>query len=403
MDLFHELSPAAQKSLLEGPAMPPPSGVVSNFSNPAKPYAPGWVIMIMCSILSTVAVVLRMYSKIVCAKRVAIEDYLAIAAIGLYGALQYFVMSFAIYPGYFVHTWDVRLKAVSGIFFKLTFSSTIYRIITMLLKATILLDLRRIFSPRGQRNAFFWTCEILLWTNVLWTIVITFLSVFGCQPRERLWNPLLPEKCMDIDALNVASGTINLAIDLCIFLLPQRVIWRLKLSKRKKFGVSATFAIAIFACIAAAFRLAYAIPFVSNGDVFYNSAYTYLWVQVEATSGFLITGIPALPKIVKNSPALNKFFSRFRNWSGWSVDRIKTESARGLPSWYKPETRRNPRREPGWSDVETTGNQSVAEMIVGSVRHNGHERYKTGACFYDEGAHGISQAHLRGNDDHGGV
>lgn len=116
----------------------------------------------------------------------------------------------------------------------------------MLIKTAILLDLLRLFSPRGQRSWFFWACHILIWVNVLFYTIGIFFVIFGCHPREKLWNKLLPGgHCVNVSALTVASGAINLPSDVCILLLPQTAIRRLNLSTRKKIGISAIFAVAI--------------------------------------------------------------------------------------------------------------------------------------------------------------
>lgn len=115
----------------------------------------------------------------------------------------------------------------------------------MLLKAAILTDLLRIFNPRGQRNLFFWACHTLLWVNVVFYTICTFLEIYGCQPREKTWNPLIPGgRCINMHTLTLASGAINFPSDLCILLLPLRTIWGLHLSRRRKIGTSAVFAIA---------------------------------------------------------------------------------------------------------------------------------------------------------------
>lgn len=116
----------------------------------------------------------------------------------------------------------------------------------MLLKVAILVDLLRIFSPRGQRNLFFWTSHILLWANIVFYTTCTFLEVFSCQPREKRWNKLMPGgHCINVYALTVTVGSINFASDICILLLPQSIIWRLTMATPKKIGISAIFAVAI--------------------------------------------------------------------------------------------------------------------------------------------------------------
>ena len=85
-----------------------------------------------------------------------------------------------------------------------------------------------------------------MWVNIAFYSTTTFLEIFGCTPREKAWNPLLPGgHCINKHALVVASSAINLPSDIVIFFLPQRAIWGLHLSKRKRLGMSAVFAIAL--------------------------------------------------------------------------------------------------------------------------------------------------------------
>src|SRR5262245_62007108 len=112
----------------------------------------------------------------------------------------------------------------------------------MLLKAAILLEWIRLFVPLGQRNAFFWTCHAVMWVNFIFYTACTFLELFGCRPREKLWNRLMPEgKCINMNILVLASSAVNLPSDIIVLLLPQRRIWTLNLSPRKRLGISALY------------------------------------------------------------------------------------------------------------------------------------------------------------------
>ena len=63
-----------QRSLLEGPALKPPPGVIPNFVDPPNQTSLGYGILFMCAGLSTLAVVIRLYSKAFCTKKLDIED-----------------------------------------------------------------------------------------------------------------------------------------------------------------------------------------------------------------------------------------------------------------------------------------------------------------------------------------
>jgi hypothetical protein len=123
--------------------------------------------------------------------------------------------------------------------------STVYGIVIMLLKAGILLHWTHIFVPTGFRNAFWWTCHITLWINVLFYTICTFIEIFGCSPRQKLWKPWVQGKCLDMPKVIIASAFVNFFSDIVILLLPQMVIWKLHMSSAKKAGTAALFAVGI--------------------------------------------------------------------------------------------------------------------------------------------------------------
>jgi hypothetical protein len=73
-ELFHKVPPAAQRELLEGPAIRPPDNVTPNFANPQNRRERGWIVTILCSALSTLSVAIRLYSRIVCAKKAGMPE-----------------------------------------------------------------------------------------------------------------------------------------------------------------------------------------------------------------------------------------------------------------------------------------------------------------------------------------
>ena len=65
---------AALRTLLEGPAMSPPAGVVPDFDNPANFDDYATVCNSLCIAFATLAVVLRMYTKVFILRVLAWED-----------------------------------------------------------------------------------------------------------------------------------------------------------------------------------------------------------------------------------------------------------------------------------------------------------------------------------------
>ena len=87
----------------------------------------------------------------------------------------------------------------------------------------------------------------LIWSNVLFYVVGLFFWIFQCTSRGKIWNPLYEGGSCPINmrAYVLASGIINLISDITLFVLPQKIIWTLHISKHNKVGISLLFAVGI--------------------------------------------------------------------------------------------------------------------------------------------------------------
>lgn len=123
----------------------------------------------------------------------------------------------------------------------------LYVVVIALVKCAILLELVNFFAPKGQNNYLRWlsyaTCAAI---TALSTILFA-MSLANCTPFEFNWNPLLPGGwCrFDVPTFALASAIGNSILDLIPLILAQRVIWRLRLSRNKKLGVSFIFLVGI--------------------------------------------------------------------------------------------------------------------------------------------------------------
>lgn len=160
----------------------------------------------------------------------------------MYGGFIYFSYQILLMPGLYVHQWNVQLKHLSTILYNVNTNYILYGIIIMLLKAAILLEWIHLFVPLGIHNAFWWTCHITLWSNVMFYIACTIVENFSCTPRAKIWDKLIDGHCVNNPALIVSSGIINLVSDVVIFALPQKMIWGLTMSYKKKIGIGLLFA-----------------------------------------------------------------------------------------------------------------------------------------------------------------
>ncbi|KAI1452812.1 hypothetical protein F4805DRAFT_445932 [Annulohypoxylon moriforme] len=338
------------EALLDGPSMEPPTGVIPNFDDTGN-HATGYGIIILGSILATIAIVLRMSSRAIL-RRFRIEDALFISALGLYAGHQYVFYEMSIFPGLWVHQWNFQLKNISHISYNIHIGSVFYGLIIMCLKVGILLDWVRIFCPVGTRNFMFWLSHFLIWANIAFYGIGTLVELFQCTPREKIWNPLYEGGSCPINmhAHNFASGMFNIISDLVILAVPQSVIWKIQMTPSKRIGVSLLFTIGIFACACAIARQILINTLIHSDDIIYNISSLGLWDVGEITAGFMIVGIPSLPHVIRKIPLAESVVSLVRVITGSSRSATHSTPKRELPLWMKPQEHKSPRR---WDSVIT--------------------------------------------------
>ena len=72
---------------------------------------------------------------------------------------------------------------------------------------------------------------------------VAFLPVFltNCVPVDYSWNPVPNGYCRNVTVEELTSVSVNMVIDICFVVLPMRPLWRLKMAKRAKVGITVMF------------------------------------------------------------------------------------------------------------------------------------------------------------------
>ncbi|KAF2802362.1 uncharacterized protein BDZ99DRAFT_503839 [Mytilinidion resinicola] len=299
-----------------------------------------------------------------------LEDYLVMAAWAVFSVYLYYVYGICISPGIFMHQWDVRYIDFVHILYNMAVGSVLYGSVISLTKTAILLDWLHIFVPQRTRNALAWTIYVLITINCLYYTAGILADIFECMPRKKIWDKTTPGTCINTNAGFVVAAVLNLANDLIILALPQKVIWGLHLTPSKKVGISGMFAIGIFACVCAVARLVYSIKLMHSEDVAYSVSPVGVWSIGEMTSAFLIVGVPSLPRIFK-VPWVQSVFTWIQSLTGGSSKGTRESSRKGLPSWYKNAPTARRRQDDVYSELDEY-RLEAAEMVYSP--HNGITR-----------------------------
>jgi hypothetical protein len=103
------------------------------------------------------------------------------------------------------------------------------------------------FAPNRTVNPFvFYGSWLIITLCTLFYVITTFLTVYACTPREKIWNKLLPGgKCLNYRAIIVSTAFFNICSDVAILLLPVHTVWSLRIPTKKKVGISLMFSIGL--------------------------------------------------------------------------------------------------------------------------------------------------------------
>ena len=121
-----------------------------------------------------------------------------------------------------------------------------------------------------------------------------FVPIFQCSPRTKIWTPEEPGRCLDVDALYLASASFNVVSDIAMLSVPIYLIWNLQMSVQRKIGISAIFATGALsvlfrlpakiiilmccrACIASILRLVFRVKLARTEDYSYVKFQGVLW------------------------------------------------------------------------------------------------------------------------------
>ena len=153
----------------------------------------------------------------------------------------------------------------------------------------------------------------LLVVNIAGT-ALTCLNVFQCRPPRAAVTYPVPENssCTNIVTLYLSSAPVNIITDLAILLLPMPLLTRIRLPKKQKIILVATFSAGAFVAVVDVVRLAYlqdaAFALLSaqtgesggnkneqRGDDFsWNAALSFMWSAVEVNLGLICACVPSL-------------------------------------------------------------------------------------------------------------
>ncbi|MCJ1359567.1 MAG: hypothetical protein MMC33_009569 [Icmadophila ericetorum] len=282
------------------PSEAPPSGVTSNLVDPSsKAY---WVTItwVVCLTLSTLFVLIRMYTRIFITKPVRWDDYTCIIAwLGLYAFAVIDIETIKYGAG--VDEWNVSV-AHTTYFGKWAYAGEIlYSLLIFITKLSILLLYLRIFVPqKTQKGKIYIAIQITIWLNFLLCLAFFLVEIFGCTPRQKYWKPWLPGPCVDVYGVIITSSVFNCISDLGMLLIPMFAVFRLRMHLIEKLGLLTVFAMGTLAFVTSIARLILSIIGSKTPNQTVALTNLGLWGVAEVTSGLIASCMPLSPAFFRH-------------------------------------------------------------------------------------------------------
>ncbi|KAL2022656.1 hypothetical protein VTK56DRAFT_5000 [Thermocarpiscus australiensis] len=288
--------------------MPPPPGVFPNFHHTTPVQISFIAVFAVTFALATIALLLRVYTRVLVVKSVGLDDPLLIGAWAV--TLAFFIESVKAMPaGFGRNLYEVTATQLAGYLERLLVLALTYIWPPTLTKLSILVLYWRI-SP----NTIFRACIVATAVALIgYTVTFTVLFSGPC-------NPLLgtPESAVCLNNIAIAQAVLNIVTDGVIIFLPIPTIRGLHMPLKQRITVGGILALGSAACIASIVRVAYVRAMVDNPDVTFTQCSAAVWSLLEMNLGILCNSLAALKPFARRH--LPSFFSKAGSGAGRTDD-----------------------------------------------------------------------------------
>ncbi|KAK5212539.1 hypothetical protein LTR41_001485 [Exophiala xenobiotica] len=282
-------------------------------------------VTIVITVLATLFVAARFYTRIWLVKSIKQDDWWILAAwvvaVGFSASI-----CFAVKDGLGKHKDDIPDDVFATLRKAEYTFSILYNPALMLTKTSILIFFLSVMSRDAD--------PIFKWCNWLTLVVVnavgaalTFYNIFQCRPVAAGWAYPRPSdaKCTDIVTLYLSSAPVNIITDIALLILPMPILTRMRLPLKQKIILVLTFSAGAFVTAVDVVRIAYlqdaalnrlklvkldggsGSRIVEENDFSWYASLSFMWSAVEVCTGIICACVPSLkPLFLRFLPRLIK-------------------------------------------------------------------------------------------------
>ncbi|KAF9878620.1 hypothetical protein CkaCkLH20_04112 [Colletotrichum karsti] len=243
-------------------------------------------VVIMCFVISTSILALRLWTRIHIVKQTGADDWAA--AFSLISVLGCGI-AIAVMTRYGLGKHIQTVTPEEYMEFTKCFwvSVVFYGLGHLSFKMAFLLQYYRVLSTTNMKKIYIAGMVLV----AAWGISVVVMSLFFCVPIAGFWDHTIPAKCLSQQALYYVFGACSIVTDVIIFLLPLPALFKLQLPRSQKWYLLGIFSLGFFIVAISVFRL----QFLSiKADFTYWNVTPALWSMGELTAAMVCLCLPPL-------------------------------------------------------------------------------------------------------------
>nr|XP_036583947.1 uncharacterized protein CTRU02_06078 [Colletotrichum truncatum]KAF6793206.1 integral membrane protein [Colletotrichum truncatum] len=196
------------------------------------------VVVAILAVITFPIVALRLYSRLTIAGRLELDDWTT-AVTGVILAVTLGCVIATAKLGFGLHYWNVNPANAQRILQLYYAVQMLYIIVLILAKVSIVALYHRVFPDRKFQLINKLVFAFLTGHG----LVFVFVIMFECTPINSIWDRTLQRKCINVNAVAMASAILSIVEDIVILAMPIQQLSKLQLGIKKKIAVCFMFSL----------------------------------------------------------------------------------------------------------------------------------------------------------------
>ncbi|KAF2131803.1 hypothetical protein P153DRAFT_312509, partial [Dothidotthia symphoricarpi CBS 119687] len=271
-------------------------------------------VAIATMVISTILLVLRLYSRWLKTSQFWLDDAFAIVAGVLLVSVAVVILQMSLI-GLGTHYWNVSAENIVELLKLYYVCQLTYIPVQVFSKVSILALFSRLFQDFN--STLHKVVRGMIYFMFIHGVVFLLVVIFQCSPIRSIWDKTIDGKCIPIKgALGFSGAVLSIVEDFVILLLPIHEIWKLQMTAKKKAGIIFLISVGSFASVSSIIRLVFVFQNPNSNDSTWDDVDIIKWSLIEVFSACACGNLlPLRPLVDKVMHSARFMFSWYSDWS----------------------------------------------------------------------------------------